>query len=86
MAKPLPKWLFVRYSKIWKEKNSAEINYDEIRNLLKEKDDRSLSVVISALRKYGWLEAKLDSSDSRKRVYKLRNPNEIVNEVATECG
>jgi hypothetical protein len=82
MAQPLPKWLFIRYSKIWKEKNSTEFKYDEIRDLLREKDDRSLSVVLSELRKYGWLEATLDQSDSRKRVYKLRNPKDIVNEIA----
>jgi hypothetical protein len=84
MVKPLPKWLFLRYARIWKEKNSAEFGYDEIRALLRERDDRTLSVILSDLRRNGWLEVTLDPLDARKRTYRLRNPEEMVEEIARE--
>ena len=84
MPKPLPKWLFLRYAKIWKKKKHTEFKYDEIRDLLNERDDRTLSVILSDLRRYGWLEVKLDLEDTRKRNYRLKNPTEIVEEIAIE--
>ena len=86
MPDPLPKWLLIRYAKIWKEKKNAELKYDQIRDLLMEKDDRTLSVILSALRKYGWLETKLDPSDTRRRKYRLRDPNEVMEEILDELA
>lgn len=82
MSKPLPKWLFRRYARLWKEKKSDEFDYDEARRLLKEKDDKTLSVILSELRKHGWLKATLDPSDARKRTYRLRSPQDLINEIA----
>lgn len=82
MSKPLPKWLFRRYARLWKGKKSDEFDYDEARRLLKEKDDKTLSVILSELRKHGWLEAALNPSDARKRTYRLRPPQDVVDEIA----
>ena len=84
MSKPLPRWLTHRYAILWKEKKSNEFEYDEARELLKEKDDKTLSVILSQLRKYGWLETTLHPSDARKRTYRLKPPQDVLEEIARE--
>lgn len=82
MAEPIPKWLFLRYVKIWAEKKNDRFDYDEVRRLLNEKDDRTLSVILSDLRKSGWLEIALDPNNARKRTYKLKHIQDIIEEIA----
>lgn len=83
-AKPLPKWLFVRYSKLWHQKKGEEFDFNEAQILLKEKDARVLSVVLSDLRKYGWLVSSLAFQDSRKRKYCLTSPQDAVEQIGLE--
>jgi hypothetical protein len=80
--KPLPKWLFIRYAKLWRRKKSQEFDFSEARNLLNEKDDRTLSVILSDLRKSGWLQASLGPGDARKRKYRLIPPQDAVEKIA----
>ncbi|MEM3700188.1 MAG: hypothetical protein QXL57_04915 [Candidatus Bathyarchaeia archaeon] len=82
MTNPLPKWLFLRYAKLWKEKKNQNFDFDEARRLLKEKDDKTVSVILSDLRKHGWLKTFLDPNDARKRTYQLKSPQDIVEEIA----
>jgi hypothetical protein len=83
-SKPLPKWLFVRYSKLWREKKDQEFDFREAQALLNEKDDRTLSVILSDLRKSGWLEASLGEEDTRKRKYRLVAPQDAVEQLGEE--
>jgi len=39
------------------------------------------SIVLSRLKKFGWLDLTLDPEDSRKRLYKLKDPAEAVKEM-----
>jgi hypothetical protein len=80
--KPLPKWLFIRYSKLWRKKKTQEFDFSEAQSLLNEKDDKTLSVILSDLRKNGWLEAYLGSEDARKRKYRLISPQEAIEKIA----
>lgn len=82
MTKPLPKWLFIRYAKLWKDKKNHEFDFVEARALLKEKDPKTLSVILSDLRRSGWLKTNLDPQDARKRTYRLRPLQDIVEEIA----
>ena len=58
-----------------------EFDYKEATEILKEKKERLVSVVLSELKKYGWLTIKLDPEDSRKRIYKLKNPEDAIKEI-----
>jgi hypothetical protein len=81
MTKPLPKWLTHRYSLLWKSFKNKEFNYDEAAKILKEEKERLVSVVLSELKKHGWLTIKLDPEDSRKRIYTLKSPKESIKEI-----
>jgi len=53
----------------------------EARKVLKEKKDRLVSVILSELKRHGWLTIKLHPEDSRKRIYQLKNPEEATKEM-----
>jgi len=44
--------------------------------------ERMVSVILSKMRKAGWLEMRLDPNDARKRLYKLKAPDDVVREIA----
>jgi hypothetical protein len=79
MAEPLPRWAMRAYSKLWAEFKSSEFDYNAATKVL---HNGMTSVVLSRLKKNGWLEVKLDPIDSRKRVYKLKTPEEALKEIA----
>ena len=77
MAEPFPKWLMQRYSLLWVKFKNKEFNYEQATQTLAD-NGRLVSVILSEMRKAGWLEARLDPNDARKRWYKLINPEEIL--------
>lgn len=81
MTKPLPKWVTQRYSLLWKTFNKRDFNYSEASQILKEKNEALVSIVISEMKKHGWLAVKLDPEDSRKRIYTLKSPEEAISEI-----
>ncbi len=80
-VKPLPKWAMQRYAKLWGRFKTKEFIYEEASDVLKEKDPNLVSVVLSYLRKFGWITIKLHPIDTRKRIYKLKNPEKAVKEM-----
>ena len=77
-------WLERRYELLRKEFGYAEFSGDDAKKTLtgKSKDDeKSIPVILSELKKQGWIEAKLDPIDSRKRMYKLKSQEEIIKET-----
>ena len=81
IVNPLPKWAMQRYAKLWNKFRAKEFTYVEASDILKEKDPNLVSVIFSYLRKYGWLTIKLHPVDTRKRIYKLKNPEKAVQEM-----
>ena len=43
---------------------------------------KMVSVILSEMRKSDWLEMRLYPNDARKRLYKLKAPDEVVKEIA----
>jgi len=82
MTKPLPKWIMYRYSILWNKFNDKEFSHNDAFKVLNK--DKMLSIVLSELRQNDWLEMKLDQKDARKRVYKLKNPAQVVKEMEKE--
>jgi len=78
VVSPLPKWAMKRYARLWGKFRSREFTYEEASKVLKEKDPNLVSVILSYLRKYGWLAIKLHPVDTRKRIYQLISPEKAV--------
>ena len=81
MVEPLPKWLMQRYSLLWVKFKDKEFNHEQATQTLPD-DERMVSVILSEMRKAGWLEMRLDPEDARRRLYKLKSPEEVVKEIA----
>jgi DNA-binding MarR family transcriptional regulator len=74
MTEHIPEWLMIRYSKLWLKFKDKEFTKEQAEKLLK--GDNALAVVLSDLKKAGWLEMKLSESDARRTIYKLKDPKE----------
>lgn len=81
MAKPIPKWVQERVSKLWKEYGSSEITYKMIKNVLSLDDKSTIGVFLNELKTAEWIDVKLNQEDARKRIYVLKEPNEIMKEI-----
>ena len=79
MTEPLSKWVMKRYSKLWKKFKDKEFDHGQASKALN--DDKMTSIILSDLKKAGWLEIKLHPEDSRKRIYKLKNPEDAITEI-----
>ena len=80
MTQPLPRWVMQRYSKLWSEFDVREFEHSDAARVLSS--DNMLSIVLSALRKSGWMEVELSSEDLRKRKYRLKRPEQAVLEIS----
>lgn len=82
MAKPLPKWVMKRYAVLWSSFKEMEFSYADAVKALN--DDKTINIVLSKLRTFGWLESKLDPKDARKRIYQLKKPEHAVEAIKDE--
>ena len=79
MTKPLPKWIQKRYAILWNKFKDKEFTHEQAEKVLK--DISGINVFFSDLRKAGWLEVSLSPKDTRKRIYKLKNPEKALKEM-----
>jgi hypothetical protein len=81
MAEPLPRWLMRAYSRLWVAFKMQEFGSEQASATLLKRG-QATSLVLSELRKAGWLSVKLDANDTRKRRYQLNSPEIIVCKIA----
>lgn len=80
MPELLPKWVFKIYANLWKKFKDEEFGREAASRILEEKEN-VVNMAFSRLRKSGWLNVRLDPKDNRKRIYKLKEPAEIVENI-----
>ena len=81
MTEPMPKWLTRRYAILWEELKDKKFSFSDAKEKLNETDDKRLSVILSDFKKHGWIAVELDPQSSRKRLYKLKSPNKVIEEI-----
>lgn len=82
MTKCLPKWLMYSYIIIWTKIQDKPFKFNEIETLFPTKTKQSVLIILGKLRKESWILVKLDQNDNRKRIYKLKHPLIIFQEIA----
>jgi len=75
----LEKWLERRRSALWKAFEDRPFTRLEAADVLRD-DEKSINVVLSQLRKAGWVEIRPDPADARKKLYKLKSTKEVLME------
>jgi type I restriction enzyme M protein len=83
-VKPLPKWLQLRYAALWAVFQKIAFSHDQAAELLKEENERLISVILSELKKAGWLTLQLHPDDSRKRLYTLVEPDMVMHQMGAK--
>ena len=78
MVNPIPKWVWKRYALLWKKFEDKPFTFEQAKKELKFLDRNVISVMFNELKTAGWIVVSLDEEDSRKRVYTLVNPIQIV--------
>jgi len=78
MTVPLPKWIMQRYSILWNTFHDTKFTYEQASSLL---NNEMVSIALSKLKQSGWLGITLHPEDSRKRIYKLKSPEQAVCEM-----
>lgn len=88
MVNAIPKWVWNRYSKLWQKFKGNPFTFEQAQKELKHLDRNLISVMFNELKTAGWIAVNLGEGDSRKRVYNLLNPLEIVesakNDIKTD--
>ena len=79
-----PAWLVKRYMKLWDKFKDKDFSFEDAQKTLKE-DNKFLSVVLSEMKKEGWLTLELDPEDARKRLYKLLSLEEVMKKTAEKA-
>ena len=82
MVKHLPEWIMKRYAKLWKKFKDKEFTKEQAQKVLG--GDTAIAVVLSELRKSGWLEMKMSQEDARNTIYNLKDPTEAILEQIKE--
>ncbi|MEM2875216.1 MAG: class I SAM-dependent DNA methyltransferase [Candidatus Hadarchaeales archaeon] len=83
MGQILEKWLEDRRSVLWRAFGERPFTRPEAIEVLKE-DGKTVNVVLSELRKAGWLETRSDPVDSRKKIYTLKPERRFVEDLEKE--
>src|SRR3989344_5793192 len=86
MPKATNEWIEERYELLLKEFKDKEFSGDDARRVLTEQgksEESSVPIILSEIKKKGLSEVKLESQDSRKRIYQLKLHHEEISEILT---
>lgn len=81
MAQPIPRWLMEKYALLFKKFKDKEFSYQQVMETINKNSRIYTSLVLSELRKAGWLEIKINPEDARKRIYTLYKPEEVITKI-----
>jgi type I restriction enzyme M protein len=85
----IPKWLQIRYSVLWEHFRESPFRFEQASELLvnKNKDDwAQIPVILSELKKSGWLNVESDPNDLRKKIYRLVSREKAIRNALTIKG
>jgi len=79
----VPKWLLRSYACLWANFQDKEFRMEDAKKVLSHQ--KNVGLILSLLRRAGWLSVTLDQKDARKRRYWL-NSIEVIFEGIEKTG
>jgi len=76
-----PSWAFKIYSKLYVKFKDKKFSNEEAQKITK---NNNLNQGLSRLKRDGWLKIYLDPKNSRKSLYQLNNPEDIIYTIIVE--
>ena len=80
----LPNWLENKYAVLWDKFKGATFRMEEAEKILQRGDVdkvQGVAVVLSELRKAGWIVVVPDPKDARKSIYHLKSKDDIIKSI-----
>lgn len=74
----IPSWLAKSYAILYSEKSNGWFDFEESKKILDITDKRVLSRRLSRLEEAGFLIARRDVVDRRKKYFRTLNPNDVI--------
>lgn len=75
MLRYLPKWIIRRAKVLWNSFESRQFTFSEAEKALEGDDSRMVAVVLSELKRSGWLNVRADPDNPRKKRYRFAHPD-----------
>jgi hypothetical protein len=86
MLQYLPKWILKRAKTLWGSFGSRKFTFAEAEKALDDDDSRMVAVVLSHLKRSGWLDASADADNARKKLYRFTHPETMKEVVKIDVG
>ena len=80
----IPPWLAKAYARMYSAKKTETFGFSEAAEILGIKDERPLAKTVAKLKSFGYLIARRDSVDSRRKLFRLIDPESIVLAMAIQ--
>ena len=80
----LPNWLENKYAVLWDKFKGATFRMEDAEKILQRGDVdkvQGVAVVLSELRKAGWIVVVPDPKDARKSIYHLKSKDDIIKSI-----
>lgn len=74
----IPSWIAGSYARLYIEKSMKWFDFDEVKKILNIEDKRALSLRLKTLEESGFLIAKRDSVDRRKKYFRTLDPKDVI--------
>jgi len=83
MVSSLPKNLLEKFARLYAEKGTSEFRFQEAEEILGE-TEKYIGQILPNLVKAGWLEKKVDPEDNRRKIYRIVEPNRVLQRLGQE--
>jgi type I restriction enzyme M protein len=80
----VPKWIEKRYKELWDSYQDSPFRFEDAADVLRKKmkdSEEQINVILSELRKGGWLNVNFDPEDARRRIYTLKSSEEVITQI-----
>lgn len=80
----IPQWIEKRHNELWSSFKDSSFRAEDAAKVLKgttQDSEEQVNVILSELRKEGWLTVAFDPKDARKRIYTLRSSKDVISEI-----
>jgi len=80
MVESIPKHLLEKISLLYSVYKTDSFTFQDAVKTLGQ-NERYTGLILSSLGKAGWIEKRRDARDKRKKIYQIKNINEIIDKI-----
>ena len=86
MLQYLPKWILRRGKVLWEKFGDRKFTFDQAKDILEDDDSRMVAVVLSELKRSGWLNISSKPDNARIKMYSFSHPETMKEVMKIQVG